>query len=465
MKKVLLSAMIFASVLHAETLQEAAALAYQNNPELLAKLYHQLGQQEATTQAWSSFLPTVNAEARTALTKSHTHDRSRAGQDNPPSSKSALDQSDQSLKLTINQNLFKGFGDVSGLRAARHEVDAGYYNYRQTEQKIILAAVEAYTSVWLAQKTLAFQEENEKFLRKQLDAIVLARDAGEKTTVDVSHAKAALAEAQAERIEAQGRRATAHANYENVVGQPPEGLIYPTDLPQKPETREQFLTLVQIHNPRIRQAQHLARRARHTIGTHRAKLLPSLDLHGELAHHSDDKNYAAQGDKPETHNAQRNNSGLVALQLHIPLYSGGANMSQVRQANHEAVSARFQLDQVGREVLEEATQAWEKLLIAEGSIAHRREHVAFSQISRDGAFLSVEAGAASYLDALDAQNNLLKAQKAQAEAEANLVTLRWTLPSFVGTLSAGDLQENIQHRGLKQPRKPQQGAPAHEPRA
>jgi len=439
MKKFLLTLVTLTSSLNAFTLKEALESTYEKNEGLRAKLYEMYAKQESVSQAYAGFRPQISASAAMG----RTYNKSSKSTDNNQLSRDPVTrytQDSKNVQLTISQNLYNGFQDVSNIAVSENEAQAAHWEFIAAEQEIFLNAVKAYADVIFHTKSVSFNEENEKFLNKQLQAVVLAKEVGEKTNVDVSHAKAALAEAKANHVKAKGELAKALTNYETLIGQPAENLVYPHELPQLPKTLKEFLRIAQQRNPKILQAQFASRSAKHSVDAQRGAFLPSLNLEGSLAR-SLGRDREKSNDDSLTKN--RGREGSVFLKLSVPLYQGGADWAKLRQTNHTATQQRLNLQQAIKRVIEESTQVWEDLETTKENIANFLAQVEFSKVSRDGAFLAYEVGESSYLDALDAQNKLLKAQESLEEARKNLIIQTFTILYSMGALTHRDIQLNV----------------------
>src|SRR5690606_35933246 len=117
---------------HAETLRQALASAYENNPSLASSLVALRISGERITQAEAGYLPSVNGNAGI------TH---RLGFQNSPASTST------SLGLQLSHNLWNGGATDAGVSAAISGYEASQQTVRSAEQDVLLAAANAYMNV------------------------------------------------------------------------------------------------------------------------------------------------------------------------------------------------------------------------------------------------------------------------------------------------------------------------------
>src|SRR4029077_10566813 len=123
---------------------------------------------------------------------------------------------------------------------------------------------------------------NEAVLRKQLDATRDRFRVGEVTRTDVAQAESSLAQATAQRIQAEGNLENSRANFARAVGHSPGRLIMPRERPVLPATREEALSLAANDNPNVISASFTELAARDNVDLVRGQLLPQVSIVGDL---------------------------------------------------------------------------------------------------------------------------------------------------------------------------------------
>ena len=166
----------------AETLYQAMAKAYENNPDLNAARAGLRATDEGVALAKSGYRPYIGAEATTTSTSTNGRVSNSA-----------------SVGVTITQTLFDGFQTRNNVRAAEAQVFAGRENLRGTEIDILLATVQAYANVNRDNQIVVYRKQNIAFLQEQYSAARARFDVGESTRTDVSQAEAQLAGAMRQR--------------------------------------------------------------------------------------------------------------------------------------------------------------------------------------------------------------------------------------------------------------------------
>jgi outer membrane protein len=135
----------------------------------------------------------------------------------------------------------------------------------------------------------------------------------------------------------------------------------------------------------------------------------------------------------------RQTGAQVTLNLNVPLYQGGAEHAQVRQARQQAQQARQQVADARRVAAQQATEAWETLGSARAQVESVRAQIRAQEIALDGVQREAVVGSRTTLDVLNAEQELLNARVSLVRALANVITASHSLASAVGRLTARDL--------------------------
>ena len=98
---------------------------------------------------------------------------------------------------------------------------------------------------------------------------------------------------------------------------------------------------------------------------------------------------------------------------------------------------------MGVNVTEAVGSAWSNILVANASIAATQEQVVAAQAAYDGVKQEAALGSRTTLDVLNAQQDLLSAQAAHLQAQANLSVSQYGLLAAMGLLTADQLKLGI----------------------
>lgn len=408
------------STAQAETIRQALANAYANNPTLNAARATLRGVNEGVPQALAGWRPTASASAGLGAIRSDT-DGTGAYRNNA------------SISLTISQTLFRGFRTVNSTRQAESVVKAQRETLMSTEQDTLLSAATAYVDVIRDTALVSLQRSDLAFLQEQVRAARDRFDVGEGTRTDVSQAEARAAEARASLNTALANLNTSRAIYRQVIGVEPANLSADTSIVKYvPRSVEEALQSSESQQPLIRQAQHLVDAAIFNVKAIEGELLPTVSLDGSVS-----RNWNPSG------NVDRSNQAQIFGNVSIPLYQGGTVYSRVRQAKEELGQTRLQLDVARDQVRANVISAWGNYQAAEASIQAAQAAVEASQLALEGVIEEQRVGQRTTLDVLDSQRELVTQQSNLVTAQRNRIVGGYQLVAAVGQLDAASLGLNV----------------------
>ena len=403
----------------AQTLEAALAAAYMNNPGLGAERASLRATDEGVPQALGNWRPDV--EVSSDISRADTFNNIRTG-------KSDQIRTPRGLELNVTQPLFRGYRTRSATREARNTVLAARARLLATEQDVLLEAATAFMDVVRDQVVVELNINNERFLKRQLEAVMDRFEVGELTRTDVSQAEARLAGATAERIQAKGNLEASRAAYRRVIGEEPGTLIQPKPSGGLPAAKVEAISRAIEYHPDVIAASFDIRAARDNMNEIKGELLPSVELSGKVS-----REFESVG------NSSRVDEKSIKMTLTIPLYQQGIVRSRLRAARHIVGQARLEEDQSRLEVAAAATRAWEALATARARIDSFTAQVAANEIALDGVTREAAVGARTVLDVLDAERELLDARVDRVGAERDEIVAIFQLREAIGRLTARHL--------------------------
>ncbi len=392
----------------AETLLEALASAYSNNPTLNAQRAALRATDEGVPQARSGYFPTVSGSIQAGIAETNgvtTHPRN--------------------YTLTVEQPIFTGFRTKNGVKMAETAVLAGRELLRSTEQSTLLSAVTAFMDLVKAQANLNLQRQNVEFLQQQLNAGNDRLKVGEGTKTDVAQTQAGLAAGQSQYDAAIATLNAAIATYEQVVGHRPKslGAAKPVDS-LLPRSLDAALASGLSANPSILAASYNIDVALYNVNVQEGALLPTAGLTGTLTH----------ADESSAPGSSTNSARLMAG-INIPIYTPGVD-SQVRQAKETLGQRRIERDVAVAAMRQAVITAWGMLDAARAQARAADAQVRAQTLALSGVQEQQKVGQSTTLDVLNSQQDLLSAKLAQVTAQHDRVVAAYTLLSAVGALSA-----------------------------
>jgi len=412
-----LACLLVTASARAETLEDALAAAYINNPTLQSARAQLRQTDELVPQALSNWRPTVSIEGDVGA----SWDTRGPGDDDRSGTPGSVD-------LGVTQPIYRGGRTVAQRDQAENLVLAGRAQLAAIEQQVLVQAVTAYNDVLRDTAVLDLTKNNEDVIAQQLKAVQERFEVGEVTITDVSQAKSRLARAVSDRVQAEGNLTTSLAAYRQIVGQLPGQLTGPA-VPSGLPADEAEATALSENNPTVTQFVFLERAARDGTDVVFGELLPSVSLRGAVGAEDDltDRN---SGD----------GAASITAQVVIPLYQAGGVESRVRESKQLTAQRRQQLDEARRQAAQDATTAWQALATARAQIESFKAEVEAAKTALDGVQQEQQVGLRTVLDVLDAQQELLRAEVSLVQVQRDqLVAAHQTLAA-IGKLTALDLQ-------------------------
>jgi len=410
---------VLASPLHAETLRQAMASAYANNPRLDAERARLRATDEDVPRAKAGFRPSVTGQADTGWQKIETTPRLSSNGATSP----------WGYSINVVQPVFSGFRTVNAVNEAEANVRAGRELLRNVEQQVLLEAVTAYCDVVRDQAVVRLREGNVAVLTKELAATEARREVREVTRTDVAQAQARRARALSQLDLARANLKASRAAFERVTGRPPAHLTPPTP-PNKhlPKSLDQAIAVAEKENPNVVAALYREQAARHAIGKIRGELLPDVRLEASYGQRFD----ATRGE-------QERESGTIAGRVTIPLYEGGETYARVRQAKHTQVSRLQEIEQARSETQAAVTQAWSRFHAARSQLKSDQVQVEANRTALEGVREEERVGQRTLLELLNAEQELLDAEVQLVITRRELIVAAYTLLQQMGRLNAEEL--------------------------
>ena len=430
LKYVLLGGMtlgLCAPTASADTLEDAMALAYQGNPNLLAARAQLRATDENVPIALSGWRPTLDVSGQFQNSSAETQVFS-GGNVGQVFTGGTTVRTSQSLRVKVVQPIFRGFRTIAQTAQARNQVAAQRARLEATEAQVLLQAATAYLDVLQNQVVVELRMNNVQVLTRQLEATNDRFRVGEITRTDVAQSQANLAGANASLVQAEGALQQARSTYQNIVGKAPENLARP-DLPSLlPGSLQAAIDVATRDNPNFMAADYTALAADEAISLARGELLPTVQLIGSFS-----KGWNTVADKSRTENA------TALAQVSVPIYQAGAEYARLRQSKHTAGQQRLLADQARLDARNTATTAWEDLQATTAAIDSFQAQVSANEIALEGVQREAEVGARTVLDVLEEEQRLLNSRVNLVQSQRDQVVAAYQLLGSMGMLTGADM--------------------------
>lgn len=415
-----------ASSASAQSLEEALAKAYANNPTLAVQRAKTRATDEQVPQALSAYRPTVKATAQVTQQWTQTSPEVKT-----PGAKYYSDSLPKTLGVTLNQPLYDPTA-APGVRAAEAAVQAQRATLAATEESVLLNAATAYLNVVQYQAVLALTKNNEAVLKRQLDASNDRFRVGEYTRTDVAQSESALSQSTASRVQAEGQLASALATFQRYIGVKPGELKAVKPKFELPKTLDEAVAIAVANNPNVLAASFQELSQRHVIDKAFGAMLPSASLQVQGSRTFD----SAQAGGVSNTRINSSDSLSIMGQVVIPIYSAGLPEAKVREAKQTQNQYRIQMTDVHDQTVESTISAWQSLQTARANVESYKKQIEASRIALDGVRQEALVGSKTVLDVLNQEQTLLSARVNLVTSERNEAVAAFTLLSALGQMTA-----------------------------
>lgn len=409
----------------AQTLDQALAQAYVNNPTLNSQRAGTRAVDESVPQALSGYRPTLFATAS-------------AGVESARSKVSGVSTNGtlwpRQFALTATQTIFNGLITANTTQSAESQVRGSRETLRNTEQSVLLNAATAYMNVIQSIALLDLQNQNLAALQQELRATRDRFNVGEVTRTDVAQAEARVADAQYGVSQAVANLSSARAVYRQVIGVEPGRLMSPGSVIEAmlPRNLGQVVTAGLDHHPAVKASQFAVDAAVFQVKVAEGALAPNLNVQGQLFQAYDTSNAVDSARGAE-----------VTLNLSVPIYQGGVEYANIRQAKELLTQARIEVD-VNRDTIRaQAVQYWGALEASKAQIEAAQSAVAANTLALEGVREEWRVGQRTTTDVLNAQRDLTNSRSALVTAQRDRVVAAYSLVSIIGKLDAISLRLKV----------------------
>jgi outer membrane protein TolC len=388
------------------TLEEAIAIALDNQPQIQARVADYLAAKQRVAQALSPLLPQVSALWTAFRSKSVSKSDVTVGGVTVDEVTLRSVQTSTQASLTASQLLFD-FGKTWASRdAARAASESVREDVEITKDLIILAVKESYFTQLFASRLVVVQAQALDRAELNVRSARGFYEVGTRPRFDVTRAEVDVANARVNLIRAQNAIAQARILLNTSMGVAIDSPTRIKDILAYEDItvdRERLVNEALARRPEYRQAKHRVEAADATVRRTFREFFPDLIGSGSVG----------------TATTDFNEVWSVGVSLAWSIFDGGNRFARYResQANLEATQARLR-DQELR-IWQEVEQSYvavgeskERIEAAQKAVESAQENFRLSQ----GRF---DAGVGTIIELTDAQLALTQALNGEAEALSN----------------------------------------------
>lgn len=422
MKGFLFVLLFFSQTIHATGLLEAVNAARSYDAEFSAAFQAKKAGNEAFDQGVAGLLPIISL------------DGSYTKQDQPRASYAAAVMR-HNYGINLRLPLFD-MSKIAALKRGNATSDLADMEFIAAQQKLIRDVAEAFFAVVYQREVTEVAISATRVFEKQHAQAVAAFRLGNGNRTEVDEAQANYDEAEAKEITARNDLDVANAAYNRLTGLNADEITPVSTQCYRPSQLgdiKKVILRAQNNNVEIKKAIQQLEQSKGDLMGAAGSHLPTVTLQGT---------YGANWSRGEKENVLDNVFGttsktrntLIGVNVSVPLFSGGGQLSATREAIDRRNQARDLLEHTRRKVNQDTRTAW--LNITNGmAILKARKKVAESANSKvKSTGYGRELGLRTTIDELNAEQKYYDALQNIAEARYKYLTSTFDLLLLLGTL-------------------------------
>jgi outer membrane protein len=420
----------------AEDLLQIYRDAVANDPTLGSARASWEATQEVVPQARAGLLPSVTLQGN--ANGEHFHERLHTD----PALSVTQNFPVANYTVSAAQPLYRRQNLVA-LEQAKQTVGQSDYVLASVRQDLIVRVAQAYLDVLLARFNIELTESQKAAVSENLAQAKRNFEVGTATITDTNDAQAKFDQIVAQEISARNDLDNKIAALRAIIGRAPGELkrfggSFAPQLPT-PNALDTWMDAAVRDNPQVRVAQANYDIAVLEVDRQRAGHYPTVDLVASF-------NQAYAGATPSVGGsfssiANDSRSGVIGVQLNVPLYLGGSIESRVRQAVSNLEKARQDLEAARRSAQLSAQTSFSGVTSGVAQVNAFDQAVKSAQVSYDSTRLGLEVGVRTNLDVLNQQQQVFQTRFNLAQSYYNFVINGLKLKQAVGTLTDADVEE------------------------
>jgi outer membrane protein len=441
MKKNILAALVSLScalgttAASAEDLLQVFEIATANDPTVLKAKAQADAQSYQADTAMAALLPQIG------LTMGYTKSDSTSFQSVTDLSNQVKVESDSdqfTRGLSLSQTLFD-LGAWNTLDIAEKQALQANAQYDNAKQNLIVRVAEGYFNVLSAIDNLEFVQAEKRAIERQLEQTKQRYAVGLTAITDVHEAQAQYDNSVAQEIIASNAVETAREQLREITGKYHAKLdflnteTFSTVKPVKKST--DFVKVAENNNISLQVAKVTVDIAKDQITLAKAGHYPKLTLDASYGDSLTDQNIngLSFNDQP------RADSTSVAVNLSVPLYTGGATVAATKQARAFYVSASQDYETNYRAVTRTVITSYNQVVSDIATYKALEQAVVSAQSALKATEAGFEVGTRTIVDVLVSTQNLYDAKRNLADVRYRYVLSTLRLKQAAGTLTSADL--------------------------
>jgi len=394
---------------------------------------------EDIVQARSALLPQISALGNISTSESE----SQTTDDNVIFNNMTATTDSTSFSANLNMQLYH---HDTWLRLGNAEKSAHQSDliFQIAKQDLIVRVVQAYFALLSAKDDLVFAQAEKAAIARQLEQTKQRFSVGLTAITDVHEAQAQYDNAVTEEIRSENSIFNAEEELRVITNTYPRNINtlntdrFSTTTPN-PNSADEWQKSAEAKNLNLIAAKVGIDLAKDSINIARAGHYPTLDLSGNWGSGKSQTSIVTQGVTQDFDETPFFDSYSVGVTLNVPIYSGGAIQSSVRQAQSRFVLASQDLMQTHRGVVRTTRNAYNTVVATISGIKALEQSVLSAKKALEATEAGFEVGTRTIVDVLDSTRNLYNAKRNLSSTRYGYIQNVLLLKRAGGTITDEDI--------------------------
>ncbi|MEH0689698.1 TolC family outer membrane protein [Vibrio cholerae] len=395
-----------------QTLEQAVAYTLTTNPDIKASFNEFMSKVYDAEAASGAYLPSIDLDAGIGYEAVDL----ATGVENDLNRKEAT--------LSLTQLLWDGSSTLNDMDRTAADAESVRFQLLAEAQDmalevadIYLDAVKAFEVLQLSESNLAIHKEIYRDIKRRVES-------GIGSTADLTQVEARIAKAHGNLLAAQNNLFDTHTQFQRVVGQSPQGLIFPrADQMAIPYTLGEALNKAYETHPVIKVAQADVDSARFQYEQTKGVNFPTLSIEANQTWRDDAGGYEGSAEEFS-----------AMLRMRYNLYNGGSDADRTESAAYQLNKAKDFRDRTFRSVEESLRLSWSALDLTLQQKEFLADHVDSASQTVIAYNKQYRLGKRTLLDLLNTENELFEARKDYLDAKYDEQYAKYRVMNATGNL-------------------------------
>ncbi len=291
---------------YSQSLEQAIAITLTSNPEIRSAFNDYKSYVEQRRSSGGNYLPTIDLDAGVGYEKVN------------PATGDTTELTRKDATLSLTQLLWDGSSTLNDMDRTASEAESMRYQLIADSQDKALEVTSVYLDAVKAKEVLTLSEDNLKTHKRIYKDIKRRVESGIGSTADLSQVEARLANAHSNLLAAQNNIFDTHTQFTRIVGQTPQGLVFPrADQNALPLSLEEATVTAEENHPVIKIAASDVEAAKYQYKQAEGTNYPTFSIEAAQTWYDDAAGEVGSRDELS-----------AMLRMRYNLYNGGSDSSE-----------------------------------------------------------------------------------------------------------------------------------------